>query len=97
MFDMPSPEASRRNLAKVRRLRSAQESLIVKRFVWQWVLQTGPKPTQRQLARELGVRQTYVREVAGRWGKEGMPVMLGNPQRVTFEDLAKARARRSAD
>src|SRR5215471_11052793 len=91
---MPSPEASRKNLAKVRRLRPAQESLIVKRLVWQWVLRTGPKPTQRQLAGALGVSQPYIRKVARKWGTEGMSAMLANSQRVTLEDLAKARERR---
>jgi hypothetical protein len=88
---MPSPEASRRNLAKIRRCRSASESLIIKRLICQSVVGSGPNVTQRQLARELGLSQPYVCKIAKRWGNEGMPTMLAHPEPVTFDDLARAR------
>ena len=93
---MPSPEASRRNLTKVKRLRSASESLIIKRLIWQSVVQS-PNPTQREMGRQLGVSQPYVCKVVKRWGSEGMSAMLANPEPVTFEDLAGARRHQAAN
>ena len=83
---MPSPKASRRNLAKVKRPRSTSASVTIKLLIWQSEVESSPKPTQRQLARQLGVSQPYVCKTAKRCGTEGMPTMLANPEPVTFED-----------
>ena len=66
---MPTPESSRRNLSKVVRTRSAEESLRIQQRIEDWEL-TGeaerrPK-TQAALARELGVSQQYVAKIAKR-------------------------------
>jgi ParB-like chromosome segregation protein Spo0J len=63
---MPSPRSSRLNLARFREragLRTPQESLAIKRCIWQWGLLSPEhrKPaTQGELARALGVRRQYV-------------------------------------
>ncbi len=66
---MPSPKSSRLNLTRWREragLRSAQESLAIKRCIWQWGLLSAEhrKPaTQGELARALGVRRQYVTRI----------------------------------
>jgi len=65
---MPSLEASLRNLAKARTKwrpprpwRSAQETRVIKRLVWQWFTYHGPsKWSARALGRRLAVSHTYV-------------------------------------
>lgn len=97
--DMPSPEASRRNLAKVKRLRWYNESQITKRLIWQWAMEPKGKrqpKTQSQWARELGVCQQYVSKVERRWVKEGFDFMLRLPEAVTLNDLRKVRELRLA-
>jgi len=95
---MPSAGSSRRNLEKARRAlsrqepRSFQETLIIKRLVWQWVVQPQPKPPQRQLARQLNVSQPYVQKIARRFPAEGMQTLLDN-RPVTVDDLVGARKR----
>lgn len=69
---MPSPAASRRNLAHWREragLRSAQESLALKICVWQWGLlspEHRSPSTQAELAKALGVSRRYVRRILKR-------------------------------
>ncbi len=88
---MPSPTSSRRNLAKVQRERSAEETGIIKRLVWQWALQPEDKrQSQQELARELRVSRQYINKVAKR-------VVLDAPrdlQPVTLTDLKGATDRR---
>ena len=69
---MPSPRSSRINLEQWRQragLRTANESLAIKRCIWQWGLLSAEhrKPaTQGELARALGVRRSYVWRVLKR-------------------------------
>jgi hypothetical protein len=66
---MPSPRSSRLNLARWREragLRTPQESLAVKRCIWQWGLLSPEhrRPaTQGELARALSVRRQYVTRI----------------------------------
>ena len=63
---MPSPRSSRLNLARYREragLRTPNESLAVKRCIWQWGLLSPEHrnpSTQGELAKALGVRRSYV-------------------------------------
>ncbi len=69
---MPSPRSSRLNLAHYREragLRTAQESLALKKCIWQWALLSPEhrKPaTQGELAAALGVRRQYVSRILKR-------------------------------
>jgi hypothetical protein len=80
--------ARRRNLSKSR-LRSDQESLIIKRLIWQAYFDGSPSPSQRFLARQLGVYPSYVCKVQKQAGT-GLDA-LARAQRVTLDDLDKAR------
>jgi hypothetical protein len=66
---MPSPRSSRINLANWREragLRSPQESLAIKRCIWQWGLLSPDHrqpATQGGLAKALGVRRQYVTRI----------------------------------
>jgi hypothetical protein len=82
--------ARRRNLAKSRR-RSASESLIIKRLIWQPCFDGSPRPSQRTLARQLGVWPSYVCKVQ-KQTKRGLDALTG-ASRVTLEDLAKVRGK----
>jgi hypothetical protein len=91
---MPSPEASRRNSGKVRRVRWYNESQIIKRLIWQRLLapeESRESKTQREWAHELGVTQQYVSRVERRWGREGLEFMLKLPQTLTLNDLRRVR------
>src|SRR2546422_23193 len=63
---MPSPEASRRNLKKIRHLsngqprRSISESLYNNSLILQGALQSSPKPTQLERDAQLGVNQSHI-------------------------------------
>jgi hypothetical protein len=96
---MPSPEASRRNLEKVRRVRWYNESQIIKRLIWQRLLapeESREAKSQHQWARELGVTQQYVSIVERRWVKEGFDFMLQVAEVVTLNDLRRVRELRLA-
>jgi hypothetical protein len=96
---MPSPEASRRNLEKVRRVRWYNESQIIKRLILQRLLapeESREAKSQRRWARELGVTQQYVSKVERRWVKEGFDFMLQLPEVVTLNDLRRVRELRLA-
>jgi len=68
---MPSLEASLRNFAKARAnwrpprpWRSASESRVIKRLVWQWFDSKDPRKwSGRAVARWLGVTHTYVQKL----------------------------------
>jgi hypothetical protein len=68
---MPSPAASRRNLEKARQRgriklhRSRDETAIVKLLIWQLCFGSEPRPSQRALARQLGVSQPYPYNLQG--------------------------------
>lgn len=81
--------ARRRNLEKAR-LRSDWESRVIKLFVWQSRFDSGPRPSERALARQLGVSQRYVRKLLRNAQGEGMDALFRHG-RVTLDDLAKAR------
>jgi len=96
---MPSPEASRRNLLKVRRVRWCNESQIIKRLIWQRLVaseKSREAKTQCEWARELGVSQQYVSQVARRWGRDGLDLMLELPEVVTLSDLRRVTGLRLA-
>jgi hypothetical protein len=69
---MPSYESSMRNLAKARARwrrpllwRSNQESLMIRRFAFQWFTCRDPRrPSGRSWARQLGVSHTWVQKLA---------------------------------
>jgi len=70
---MPSLAASLANLANLnlaqarhrpwRPWRSPQESYVIRRMVWQWLVYRGPKWAARTLARWLGVHHHYVQKL----------------------------------
>ena len=87
-----SPDAlrQRRNNLKRTRIRSDRETAIIKRLIWQAPSESGPRPSQRALARELGVWHSYVHGVQKQSLSVGMDV-LANGRRVTLDDLDDAR------
>jgi hypothetical protein len=80
--------ARRKNLSKSR-LRSEQESLIIKLLIWQSCFDGEPRPSQRTLALRLGVWPSYVSKIQKQAGK-GLDI-LNTGQRATLDDLDKAR------
>jgi hypothetical protein len=63
---MPSYKSSMRNLAKARARwrpprpwRSSNESLMIRRYSFQWYTARGKKPSGREWARKLGISHTY--------------------------------------
>jgi hypothetical protein len=91
---MPSPEASRRNLSKVKRVRWYNESQIIKRLIWQRLVEAGGQryaATQREWANQLGVAQQYVSKIERRFVREGFDFMLRLPGTVTLNDLHRVR------
>jgi hypothetical protein len=80
--------ARRRNLAKSR-LRSDRESLVIKILIWQSSFDAGPRPSQRALARQLGVYPSYISKVQ-KQSARGLDA-LARTGRVTLDDLDKAR------
>lgn len=80
--------ARRRNLSRSR-LRSDRETATIKLLIWQECFNDGPHPTQRTLARQLGVSRSYVCKVQkqSERGFDG----LSSGHRITFDDLADAR------
>jgi hypothetical protein len=76
---MPSTEASRRNLDKAfasprfhRPLpwRSPQETRVIKRLACQWFMGEEPRCPLRELARRLGVSQTYVQKLVRKFAAD---------------------------
>lgn len=80
--------ARRQNLSRAR-LRSNRESSVIKLLIWQSVFDGGPRPSQRVIARQLGVYPSYVCKVQRQVAK-GLDA-LANGTRVTLDDLVKAR------
>jgi hypothetical protein len=80
--------ARRRNLSKSR-MRSDSESWIIKLLIWQSSFHSGPRPTQRALARQLGVWPSYVCKVQ-RQSAEALE-LLATGQRATLDDLDRAQ------
>jgi len=94
---MPSPGASRRNLVKARshcrnnRPRPEDESQIIKLLIWQSRFGPGPRPSERELARQLRVSQPYVHAVLDKLDGEGLDALSRCERRVTPHDLELAR------
>lgn len=80
----------RGNLANTR-LRSRDESSIIKLLIWQSFFEEQPQPSQRALARQLGVWRSYVCKVRKQATREGWDARIRYGQRVTLDDLDKAR------
>lgn len=80
--------ARRRNLSRAR-LRSATESQIIKRLIWQSYFEAGPRQSQRALARQLGVWRSYVSKIQNQTARDLEALASGH--KVTLGDLAKAR------
>ena len=84
-------EQRRRNLGKYRaagRLwRSHDETVIIRRLVWQWANDPAPKMSARGLARELGVWLRHVQAL-----RDAAPYTnMGAGRRFTLDDLRSAR------
>jgi hypothetical protein len=80
--------ARRHNLSRWH-VRSIRETAIIKLYIWQAFLAEGPRPSQRELARLLGVRPSYVCKIQKRV-EEGLDV-LARGELVTLDDVADAR------
>jgi hypothetical protein len=80
--------ARRQNLSKSR-LRSDRESRIIKIWIWQSCFGDGPRPSQRALARQLGVWPSYVCKVQ-KQSARGLDA-LNRGERATLNELDEAR------
>ena len=95
---MPSPYSSRKNLdgywRHVGRPRSPDETLIIKRLVWQWTHEDRKhRPSLRELARQIGANHSYISRLWRKLLLEGVPHSFYNSPRVTLDDLNEARQR----
>ena len=81
----------RRNLKRTR-IRSDRETAIIKRLIWQACFDGGERLSQRALARQLGVRPSYVYKVQRKAPSEGKDALLADSTRFTLDDLEKARS-----
>jgi len=86
-----SEAARRQRLANLKgtRRRSDCETAIIKLLIWQ-VCFSGPARSQRIMARELGVRHSYIHKVQEQANSVGVDA-LANGRRVTLDDLADAQ------
>jgi len=88
----PVSEAARRarrqSLSKCR-VRSDRETAVIKLLIWQACFDDGPRPTQRALARQLGVWPSYVCKIQ-KQAERGLDA-LASAERVTLDDLLDAR------
>jgi hypothetical protein len=89
---MVSDAARRQRLRNLRgtRIRSDRESAIIKRIIWQSCFDSGPRASQRQLARQLGVWPSFVCKIQKQAGRGLQALVTG--QRVTMDDLSAARS-----
>jgi|SRR5271166_845386 len=96
---MPSLEASLRNLEKAkanwrrpRRFRSARESWVIQRLVWQWHSYSGPKWSGRALGRRLGVSHAYVQKLVREFTEDPGKIERRVQSSVTtFDELSRAQ------
>jgi len=100
---MPSRETSLRNLEKARAKwrpprpwRSNQESLMVRRFVFQWfTCRDRSRPSGRDWARKLGISHTWLQKLVREFKAD--PTKMWQLQRTKgdprFEELTRARER----
>jgi hypothetical protein len=80
---------ARRNNLSRSRLRSDWESRVIKILIWQSCFDDGPRPSQRVLARQLGVYPSYISKVQ-KQSTRGLDA-LARIGRITLDDLNKAR------
>lgn len=81
--------ARRENLSRSR-LRSDRETLVIKLLIWQSFFDEGsPRPSQRTLARQLGVSPSYVYKVQAQSDKALCDMTRAG--RATLSDLFEAR------
>src|SRR5215469_18931789 len=80
--------ARRQNLARSH-TRSNRETLVIKLLIWQSCFEGEPRPSQRTLARQLGVSRSYVFKIQAQAEKDLDALARGN--RVTLDDLHDAR------
>jgi hypothetical protein len=80
--------ARQQNLSKSR-LRSDRESRIIKIWIWQSCFDDGPHPSQRALARQLGVWPSYICKVL-KQSAAGLDA-LNRGERATLNELDEAR------
>jgi hypothetical protein len=73
-------------------MRSDPETAVIKRLIWQACFDGEERPSQRALARQLGVAPSYVWKVQRKAQNEGKNVLLADRTRVTLDDLEKARS-----
>jgi hypothetical protein len=104
---MPSPESSRRNLAKAkakwrppRPWRNTRESQYIRSLVWQW-LHRPPEErcSARKLARQLGVSHTWVNTLRHRFARDPEKQAWQDSLwgAATFEQLRDEQERRKWD
>jgi hypothetical protein len=74
-----------------RRLRSNRESQLIKLLIWQAFFGEEPRPSQRALARELGVWPSYVCKVQKKATSVGWDACVQYGRRVNLDDLVDAR------
>lgn len=98
---MPSREASLRNLERAqakwrqpRPWRSAEETRVIKRLVWQWLNSNSPeKGSGRAVARKVGVTHTYIQKLLREFRAD--PDRMRREQvafgEATFRELARAQ------
>ena len=97
---MPSVEASLQNLEKAkanwrrpRPFRSAQESRVIRRLVWQWLNYCGPKWSARAVGRRLGVSHTYIQRLVREFADDlnDAQRMAAGSSATTFDELRRAQ------
>jgi transcriptional regulator with XRE-family HTH domain len=74
-----------------RRARNALSLILYGLRHWQACSESGPRLSQRTLARQLGVWPSYVCKVQRKALSEGMDTLARHGQRVTATDLDEAR------
>lgn len=82
--------ARRRNLSNAR-LRSQRESRIIKLLVWQAYWASDKRPSERAVARQLGVWPSYVHKLWRCAHTVGSDALLQHGRPVTLDDLMEAR------
>lgn len=96
---IPYRHSSAKNLEaywqRVGRPRSTDETLIIKRLVWQWIwADKGQRSSLRKLARQIGVHHSYISRLWRKLLRGGLPDSFYFSPPVTLGDLEEARQRR---
>lgn len=80
-----------RNQGDIKLWRGHDETWLIKLLIWQAYFDPEPRPSQRALARMLGVWPSYVCKVQKRAATAGMDALIREGRRITLDDLAEAR------